>query len=947
MKKGLILIALFLAFLFVPLINTAPVMAIHDPPLVWFYPQADTVPSVANLWFRHTGGDLITDIVIAVPKDTAGNALYRVTSVTVHWYDSSAGAWQATGWTAALSTTDSNGNWLYINLFAMGAGNELDVGDVLEVDIAFDTFYGTLVNGYAITSWSVTSTDVNLAAQARTAKHIVDISPPSLSVIGPTNNTCIESLVIDLAVEIIDNVPTTFVPPYNVTDGVAPGWLTVDFGVPGFLDGDKPYLLGYMPELSNITATLYFEVWDFFFGFVGAGTMQLNWTGGNTFVPIAPLDVSGFVMSGEAWVDIWIYAVDGTFDLHANRPPAERGAPGPTFLGNETYNVNMMYLTYFVDVFAHPITDVELNGVPSPWVVPFATNLYTLTWDWDGLADPTTNYWIVNVSKDVPGNVIISGVTYTMSFDFDISFFGIGTYFIEIFLVDCGPTEHLMFGPQSFDVTYYVIVFLNGTNSYWDFGPSYWFNVKQQGYVNVTVWAFGASALAPDQAMNLSVFWQNETLDEEPILYNVFMSGPDMVTSFISAWEFMIDVTGHLGDVIGIYNVTVVWWNVTDGTIFATNLDAISTFLTLPVIDLTFWAGDSVYYSDEIVTFFASVFEVTGAPVAGATVDVLVTDPSLYPIAETLGFTGADGLIVPEFAGVVDFGVQIGSDWTPGVYTADATASATYLLGYFLGAPVYVTVYDFDSLSFTVDVLRRIDILNAIGSLGASIASEFASLTSLVSAGFSTLEAELYAVNATMVSYFELMVELFAEKDAHIASVEANILANLSALNSTMLQHFGLLHSQIADLEANVLSAISDVSAQVASLHSAVLAAISDLSDQLASFQEAVLTAIADATASLSGEISAGFASLSSDLASAVTDLSGTLADLSGQIGDVLSAVSSVGQGVDDLATSLSEFASDVRASSQDLSTYVLAVAVLLVIVLIISAVTLAKVFKG
>ena len=261
----------------------------------------------------------------------------------------------------------------------------------------------------------------------------------------------------------------------------------------------------------------------------------------------------------------------------------------------------------------------------------------------------------------------------------------------------------------------------------------------------------------------------------------------------------------------------------------------------------------------------------------------------------------------------------------------------------------------------------------------ATLVSEgFSSLSELVSSGFSTVEEDLGALSdkvdevlaavqslnlTTVVNKLDQVLDMLGDLTEDVSDLSAavsagfeNVMDELDALSDALTG----LSTQLSMAETNILNAIGDVSSAVADLSDNMEAgfedvmtalddlnaAVAGLSDDLASVSADLKLSIGDLKSTLTGAVSSAESSIKSSVDDAVSTLTDAINGVKSAVDGVSSAVSSVSSKVDTLSSDLADFRKTAEASSKDLSTYVLASAVLVIIVLILSAITLAKVYK-
>ena len=812
----------------------------------------------------------------------------------------------------------------------------------------------SLTDGLASADWAVTLSGTDFTSQFHpTVTHYVDIEPPTYSLTSSTASLlagpCLPSDNFNFTVIVSDN---SGVSPINYTAYGSSFFLWDGFyGTPGNAlgapTGDVNVALGYtywdivwnpwhtplvpavpvypnpLPNASthpgfgyiwgeliviaNDTMGNYTQVYPLM-SLMGTDTlMALNpWTGawGVDLSPAGPWVGGSWPSLGEFTVKFYVVLFDGTIDyfgdLDSFYGPVNYGA----LVTNDEANVLVdLAGEIFLDTFPHPLQGATLTGLSTGTSVTVLGSIgvfgswsegsFMLNWSWHPFygPDPTFEYFRVVIYHEDGNFLVFNDTTTGFSVTWDVWDSGIGTYNFTIFVADCGGEAAQFIG--YFTVTEFVVVKLNGIVSKWYNYPA-WLEVYQGEVVDVSIRTFGRAFNEPYQAVNVTVTAQNLST-YPPGLYNVITDAPASLvggTATYGEWSFLIDVALDLGNRVGIYNVSVVWYNTSTSAVIAS--DSANTFLVKLVLLLDFWADDSVYTTGETVTFFAHVYDLEGNDIDSATVAVNVWDPTGYLIATTFGIT-LDGYVIPEYSGNIVFGVEIGDSWEPGDYLAEATTSVSVFVGNWWDGSTWqnltATSTASADLTFSVSVLRLMDISNALSAL----ASDVASISSVLSG---------------------------------LASDMSTVLSSLSSIESTL-----------ASLSSDVSSLVSDMSTVLSTLNS-----ISNTLSTVASDVSGLVSTV-DALAS---DV-AGISDTLSGLASDISALSGQISDLSSELAAVRSALQNLATkgDVQNLASSLNQMSSDVTSTLGSISSLVMATAVLVIITLIVAAVTTFKVFRS
>ncbi len=702
-------------------------------------------------------------------------------------------------------------------------------------------------------------------------------------------------------------------------------------------------------------------------------------------------------------VTVVVAAFDGTLDYHKDWNMSNGSVNGygdyndtvsadiPPSLNY--YNMITQVYSFLVDISAAPVS-VTLNGNfvpglphdaslgepnPFPLSVNHRTPYFTLSWNWWPAygPDPTAQFFIVqidrwngtnwvNVINDTVPALPLSGPFF---YTFDVIQYGTGNYSIHILLKDCGPAKPV--GQDSvlpapfewrweFNVTYFLVVYINNNpQSLWVNGPMAWEVFEQNDVIPISVYTFGTKK--DGSPLNWAQYQVNITLNIQgpgPSVVNVTSftaTTPSAVTATYAWWNFTVDSNADLGNVIGIYNVTASWMNISSNTQVDNNFNIPgpptieqSTFILKPKIFLHFFVYDDMYSTGETATFFGHVASVTwpapGSNVPGALVAFdVVRAANGVPMATGFGWSNAQGFVVPSLFGEITFGTEIGDDWPAGVYNVNATAYYNVSVGFWMGTPIFVISTDSVTDQFTVWVYRDENI----------------------SAGFSDVMAAISSLANDVANVANDLSNVIDILNNDVLPALSDIMNQLSALSGTVSD----LQAAISDLE----SAVADLQATVAAL-SDVQAALSDLQDSvdaLAGQMADVLNALSDLQGAVADVQDAldSLANTVSDLQSSLDALAGDVADVKSAVDNVASAVDDVASAVDDVASAVDSLAGDVSdgfsslsdkvdsvqsslsdkidSAAGDLSGMVTASLVLLIVAIAVSAVTAFKVFRG
>lgn len=996
-KILLIAILLIMGLLLIPGNLNAVYAAPGVSGTVWFFPKYDNVPlypttgqyATLQLWVTPdpemanvTG---IQQIDIWVPKDINNLAYYRVVEVQVALYNVTglySGNWVLAppNWTVSLLDVDANNAPRHIQAIA----NVPDV-DALYFNKTnatgspvFPYFRAavfimtvewtrlTLTNGLASVDWAVTLSGTDFTSQFHpTVTHYVDIEPPTYSLSSSTqallSGPCLASTSFNFTITITDNsqLPGINYTYYTTYYFNFDRWYSPDsYGEPGnymYVTGapsgdpydalgnttwnilENPWSPMYWPLIPDYNYPLpnasTYPGMAFLWGelVVIANDSTANYTqiyplmslmGTNTFMAINPatgtwgvdLSPSGPWVGGSApslsefTVKFYVILFDGTIDYSADQDLSLSVFYHPTNYGVIATNGEANFLLdlageIFYDVFQHPLQGATLTGASSGSSVTllgfsgsfgsWSEGSFILNWSWDPFygPDPTFQYFEILIYHETSNTLVVNTTTTGFSLAWDVWDTGIGDYNISIVVVDCGGSSVEFVGYMT--VTEFVIVKLNGMVSKWSNYPS-WLEVYQDDTVNVEIRTFGRGWNEPYQAVNVTVTAQNTTTYPPGIYAVISDAAASLVggTSTYGEWSFLIDVATDLGNMVGLYNVSVVWFNTSTSSVIAS--DAANTFMVKPVMFMDFWADDSEYYTGETVTFFAHVYDLFGNNIDNATVSVLVWDPTNYLIASTAGIT-FDGYVIPEIYGDVRFGVHIGDSWEPGTYTAEATTAVTSFVGSWWNGSMWLNLTSTSvitqTLAFSVESLRLIDIELKLDDLKLNMTQVQSKLDSIM--------ADLSEVLSSL-STLQTTLDSVASDVASLVSDMSSVLSTLSSMSNTL--------SSVASDVASILSAVNDLTA-----------AVSDIQSTLAN---------------LAGDLSA--------LGDQISSLSSKLSDVQSSLQNLATKAQ-----VDDLASQLSGVKSDLTSTLGQLSSLLMATAVLVIITLIVAAVTTFKVFRS
>jgi len=711
-------------------------------------------------------------------------------------------------------------------------------------------------------------------------------------------------------------------------------------------------------------ATLdYHQDWDMSDGVVG---------GGNDYNATVAAPIG---LGSRDWYNFALYTWRQTLDIDKN--------PIQVFLNNNA-------------ILSSPLHVAEPAPNPLPPHTNYRTAFFNLTWIWDPAwgSDPTFEMWNVTIQRWDGTNwvTVISQVgtfgpsTGPFTFLFDVMNFGTGNYSIHIWMKDCGGWDYAYDGGLSayllspshvrweFNVTYFLVVFINNNPySLWRFGPGAWEEFYQDEVFEIGIMTFGTKK--DGSPLDWTQYDVNATISLQvgapPVIgttpvMTVNMDNPVATTPTYAWWNFTVDATADLGQVIGIYNVTASWMNVSASPVFQVDNNfnipppppnEESTFVIKARIFLHFFVYDDMYSTGETATFFAHVASVTwpapGSDVAGALVayDVF-RDADGLPVATGFGVSNARGFVVPSLFGEIVFGTEIGDDWAPGLYNVNATAYYNHSPGFWYDPtiPGWVTVYvistDTASDQFEVWVFRDEnisqgfdDIFSAFTGLSDDMASLAASVNDVLDVlnndvlpSLSSIMDQLSGLSDTIASLNDAVADL---QDA-VASLQDTVSA-LSDIQNTLddlVGQVGDISNSVNDIQGmlgEISDAIGGVSDQVTALSNDVAA----LADAVAGLQDAVDN-VQGALDDLSGAVD-GIAGAIDDLSGAIDNLAGDLADVSGKVDDI-------GGQLGDVEANLGD---KVDKAFGDLNSMAMITMVLIIIALAVSALTAFKVFKS
>lgn len=670
------------------------------------------------------------------------------------------------------------------------------------------------------------------------------------------------------------------------------------------------FLWGELVVIANDSVANYTQIYPLM-SVMGTNTfMAMNPATGGWGVDLSPTGpwVGGLSPSiAEFTVKFYVILFDGTIDYTADQDLSLVFIWHTTNYGGIVTNAEANYLldqvgTIFYDAFPHPLYGATITGASTGISVTSTVNgsfygvwsegAFTLNWSWGTYGpDPTFEYFRVLIYHEDTGTLVVNTTTTDFSVSWDVWDTGIGDYNFTILMTDCSGEHERIYGYLT--VVEFVIVKLNGMISKWSNYPT-WLHVYQGESVSVDIRTFGRAFNAPYQAVNVTVSAQNTTTYPPGIYYVIVNDSASLVggTSTYGEWSYLIDVAADLGNLIGIYNVSIVWYNTSTGSVIAADYG--NTFIVDPILLLDFWADDSVYTTGETVTFFARVYDLFGNDIDNATVSVMIWDPTNYLIATTAGIT-MNGYVTPEVYGTITFGVHIGDSWEPGTYTAEASTAWTSFIGNWYNGTTWLNLTSTSAatqtLTFDVSVLRMMDLDSALNDLASSLSD--------VSATLDSLSADMANVLSKLTS-LESSVAAIASDVAGLVSDMSSVLSTLSSMSNTL--------STIAGDLSGLISTVNEVLAGVNNIQSTL--------------------------GSLAGDIS-GLADQLDDLRSALSEVQGILNNLATK------------SDVQQLASSLDQVSSELTSTLGSISSLVMATAVLVIITLIVAAVTTFKVFRS
>ena len=329
-------------------------------------------------------------------------------------------------------------------------------------------------------------------------------------------------------------------------------------------------------------------------------------------------------------------------------------------------------------------------------------------------------------------------------------------------------------------------------------------------------------------------------------------------------------------------------------------------------------------YDVDVSGFTVTVFRPDGA---SETASVTKLDTGLYKISYTLPADAPEGgyvVKVEVFAQVSDY-----------VYARG------YGIKSFSVSPTFNNWNEvLGGLNDKLDQMNSTlnDVSASLTDLASMISEQFESLSSLVSSGFSTLEADVENVLSAIADLEGMVADSTEAVLSAIADSTEEVLGAISDL-SEALGELPEVPSEIAEIK----SMLTDVSSNV----NATLAAVNGLSSELAAAKSEILTAVNSAVSKLSSAIDSAVSSVKSAVNSAASSVKDAVSGVASTVSDVKSKIDSVSSAVESLSSDLADFRNEAKASSSDLGTYVLASAVLTIVVLILVAATLAKVYRG
>ncbi len=679
------------------------------------------------------------------------------------------------------------------------------------------------------------------------------------------------------------------------------------------------------------------------------------------------------------------------------------------------YNFELYVWNQTLDIEKNPIqVTLNSNPIPStglhvgepPYSFPawapspvhgfYRTPFFNLTWTWDPAwgPDPTFEMWNVTIQRWDGTNwvtVITEEGTFgpptgPFTFLFDVLDIGTGRYSIHILMKDCGGWDYaydsglsaFLLSPAhqrwQFNVTYFLAVFINNNPySLWRLGPGAWEEFYQDESFQVSIMTFGTRL--DGSPLDWSQYDVNATISLQvgappaigtvPV-FSINMDNPVATTPTYAWWNFTVSGTDDLGQVIGVYNVTASWMNVSTTPAFQVDNNfnipvpppfEESTFIIKARIFLHFYVYDEMYSTGETATFFGHVADINwpapGSGVPGALVAYDVErDVNGQPMATGFGVTNSDGFVVPSLYGEIVFGTEIGDDWAPGLYNVFATAYYNHSPGFWYdpSVPGWVTVYvistDNASDQFEVWVFRDENITEGFDDLFAAlsgISDDMATLAASVNDVLDVLNNDvLPALNDIMDQLGGLsdtitnLNNAVADLQDAVASLQDTVSA-LSDIQNTLDDLVG----QVGDI-ANAVGDIQDSLMGIQGMLDEISDAVGGVSDQLTALAGDV-AALADAVANVQGALD-DLSGAVDGIAGDIDDLSGAVDSLAGDVADVSSKVDDVNNKLGDVEANLSD---KVDQAFGDLNSMAMITMVLIIIALAVSALTAFKVFKS
>ncbi len=959
---------------------------------VWFFPKYDYVYlyphtgsyTTLQLWVSpdpsmgNTTG--IQQIDVWVPKDVNNLAYYRVVNVEVALFNITSGgmgSWVLAppNWTVSLLDVDSNNAPRHIKAVANNPAEDAIFYNKTNPDGSMFIGYFRmavflltvewtrlpLTNGLASVDWAVTLSGTDFTSQFHPAvTHFVDNEPPTYTLSSSTQSLlsgpCLSSTAFNFSLTINDNSGLVGI---NYSQ-YGPGFFTWESTYNSFAFGEpgNDMYLTASPSgdpndaLLNTTWNIIFNPWDpaslsvpyYPFILPNASTYPglayvwgelvviandssanytqvyplVSWLGTDSFMALNPatgtfgvdLGPSGPWVGGmspalsEFTVKFYVILFDGTIDYTASQDNFVTPATNYNVIatnGEANYLLDLVG-EIFYDVFQHPLLGATITGGSSGTSMTvlgstgsfgsWSEGSFVLNWSWGTFGpDPTFQYFHILIYHEDSNTLFVNTTTTSFSLSWDVWDTGIGNYNFTIAVVDCGGSSVEFTGFLT--VTEFVIVKLNGVISKWANYPS-WLEIYQGDVVNIDIRTFGRAWNEPYQAVNISVFAQNTTI-YPPGVYTVIANDTASLvggTSTYGEWSYVIDVAADLSNMVGIYNVSAVWFNTSTSSVIAS--DVANTFLVKPVMFMDFWSDDSEYTTGETVTFFAHVYDLFGNDIDNATVAVWVWDPTNYLIATTAGVT-FNGYVIPEVYGTVTFGVHVGDSWEPGTYTAQASTAVTSFVGNWFNGTTWLNLTSTSTitqtLTFDVTMLRLMDIELKLDDLKVNMSSVLTKLDTVLS-DLSSISNALSNLQNTLNSVASDVTSLMSDMNT--------VLSTLSDMSNTL--------STVASDVANLVTAVNNLNA-----------AVNDVKNTL------------------------------SGLASDLSNLSDQLNSLSSQLSDVQSALQNLAtkSQVEEVAGDLDQLMDNVSSTFGQLSSLLMATAVLVIITLIVAAVTTFKVFRS